>query len=482
MANLQISFPNYFVDVDGIPVRVDIRDVELDLLKTEYVQFGDSTYISLDPGIYVVEAELPSGSRMHEVVRLGEDPEPLVMKTQDLSPHENHAWAYMNKNARQVPTRSLNQTQYEGAWVQLWRKEDAWKTVESEFGGSSMWDADGVYYDLESYGGAQVLQVGGPGVPWKCVALPGALSLRVLIRPAAGPEGEVHPLDVIVSTHDTGAEAILSLLDTGAVEDAKVIENAGAAEQMLYQKIANPSGAAIGGYYLLKSGDLDRLHDWTLNLADWIDWMADGPVIRAWHVLKDARLHGKDRAETYAKAREFLLKAVDRGIPVYTEGLRLLRDGINALSQNKDDAEAQAAKAIVDRYTESCDWSAPTTTFLGVRPDQPSPEPVVGEAESMDHLVYLYNVETEELIRQGVLNVGSTVMLKRSEDEPVEVFVEEGGELNLGGTRYKRLQDVARSVGLPDTELYEWESGDTGKSIYEGISHLRHGKFTVYGK
>ena len=482
MANLKINFPNHFVDVEGIPVRVDIRDVELDLLKTEMVPFGSSIQTDVEPGIYVIEAELPSGSRMHEVVRIEGDSAEVEMATQDLSPHEHHAWAYMNKNARQVPTRSLNSSQYEGAWVRLWQKDVTWRTVESEFGGMSAWDGDGVYYDLESFGGPQFLQVGGPGVPWRCVALPGALNIKVLVRPAIGPEGEVHPLDVVVSTHDTAAEAILSLLKTGAVEEARVVENAGAAEQMLYGKIANPSGAAIGGYYLLKMGDLDRLHDWTLNLANWIDWMADGPVIRAWHVLKDARLHGKDKTETRAKARKFLLEAVERGVPIYTEGLRLLRDGLNMLCQDKTDDEAQAAKSVIDKYTESCDWSAPMTTFLGASPDKPSPEPILGEPESLNDLVYLFSVDTEELIRQGVVNVGSTLSLYGGGKKSAAVLVEEGGELNLDGTRFKRFQDVAESLGFPNAEINDWEFEDSGKSLYDGVNPLRHGKLTFYEK
>ena len=482
MANLKINFPSDYPNVSEIPMRVDIRDVELDLLKTDVVHFGDSLETNVEPGIYVIKAELPSGSRMQEVVRVEGTGAEVTMSTAGLSPHEHHAWAYMNKNVRQVSTGTLNSTHYEDAWVRLWRNDGTWQTVESEFGGMSSWDDDGVFYELESWGGPQFLQVGGPGVPWKCVALPGAQNVKVLIRPALGPEGEVHPLDVVVSSYDTQAEAILSLLETGNVVEAKVIENAGAAEQMLYGKMVNPSGAAIGGYYLLKIRDLDRLHNWTENLANWIDWMADGPVIRAWHLLKTARLHGADKADTHSKAREHLLEAVKRGVPTYTEGLRLLRDGLNMLCQDQSDVEALEAKKIIDRYTESCDWSSPMTTFLGARPDEPSPEPVLGEPESLNDLVYLFNVDTKELIRQGVVNVGQTLSFYGGGGVAAVVKVEEGGELNLDGKRFQRFQDVAESVGFPNAGIYEWELEETGKSLYDGINPLRHGKLTTYEK
>ena len=189
MANLKINFPSDYPNVSEIPMRVDIRDVELDLLKTDVVHFGDSLETNVEPGIYVIKAELPSGSRMQEVVRVEGTGAEVTMSTAGLSPHEHHAWAYMNKNVRQVSTGTLNSTHYEDAWVRLWRHDGTWQTVESEFGGMSSWDDDGVFYELESWGGPQFLQVGGPGVPWKFVALPGAQNVKVLIRPAIGPEG-----------------------------------------------------------------------------------------------------------------------------------------------------------------------------------------------------------------------------------------------------------------------------------------------------
>ena len=152
------------------------------------------------------------------------------------------------------------------------------------------------------------------------------------------------------------------------------------------------------------------------------------------------------------------------------------------LCQDKTDDEARAAKNEIDKYTESCDWSAPLTTFLGVSPDKPSPEPVLGEPESLNDLVYLFNVDTEEMLRQGVVNVGSTLSLYGGGKKSAVVLVEEGGELNLDGTRFKRFQDVAESLGFPNAEINDWEFEDSGKSLYDGVNPLRHGKLTFYEK
>lgn len=486
MTSLKVHLPNPFQhDVDGVPVRINVRDVTLDHIATLFVPFGSSQDVNVDPGTYVIEAQLPSGQSTQQVVSVNQDQiADVEMQTAKLSPHDYHAWAYLNKSATHQLQRSLQNLVFEGAWVRLWRKDNGahWQTMVSELEDGSTWDDDGVNYRLNAFGGMQMLQVGGPGVPWKFVVLPGAQALRVLIRPANGPTDDVHPLDIVVSTNNTGAEAILSMLNSGAIDEAKAMENAGAAEMMLYSKRVDPTAAAIAGYYLLKSDELQRLHDWTKNLANWIDWMADGAIIHAWFLLKAVRYQGGDPIEAQLKARTLLLEAVERGVPIYTEGLRLLRDGINIMCNDLADTAAREAKAIVDAYTQSCDWSAPLTTFLGSEPDKPSPQPMTGKPESLTDLVFLYNVDTEELVRQGIVSVGSTLTLDRLADVPLEVLVEEGGELNLNGNRFKRLQEVADSVGLPETLQYDWQSSDSGESMSEEMANLRHGRFRVLEK
>lgn len=484
MTGIRINMPDHYMHVSDVPVRIEVRDAALNLVETTWVPFGQATEVDVPPGFYVVEAELPSGRRMQEALQVSESEMASVdMDTGDLSPHEFHAWAYLTRDMTRAPVTSLSDAIFEGAWMRLWHKDtDEWQTVSTELGGGSTWDGDGVNYEFESYGGTQFLQVGGPTVPWKLIALPGSQDFRVLIRPTPGPIDEVHPLDVTVATHNAGAEAILSLLTSGAIERAKQLENAGAAEMMLYGKIADPSAAAIGGYYLLKTGDLDRLHNWTENLANWIDWMADGPVIRAWHVLKDAQATGTDKNAARKTARDYFLGAVERGIPIYTEGLRLLRDGLNILSYDRDDAEVQTAKTQVDLYAQACDWSAPTTTFLGAAPGLPSPEPIYGKPESLQDTAFLFEVDTPELIRQGILSEGATLSLAREDGPQVEVSVEADGQLNLDGKLYKSLKDVASSVGIASALQQDWQNNDTGASIYQGLEFLRHGKMSQYEK
>lgn len=142
------------------------------------------------------------------------------------------------------------------------------------------------------------------------------------------------------------------------------------AEDLLFEKIQDPASAAIGGYFLLLASDLDRLHDWTKNLSEWFKFFPDGAVIRAWHSM---RLSPPD----FETARDQLIEAVHRGLPVYTVGLRLLADGLALCSariverEGKHDSDVARALDIIASYAAAADWASATTSFYGMKPDRP---------------------------------------------------------------------------------------------------------------
>ena len=74
-------------------------------------------------------------------------------------------------------------------------------------------------------------------------------------------------------------------------------------------------GAALGGYALLRSGQVDRLHHWPRNLADSFPWLPDGAVIAG----EEAALEGD-----HATAIGFVCDAARRGLPVFATGFSLL--------------------------------------------------------------------------------------------------------------------------------------------------------------
>lgn len=173
----------------------------------------------------------------------------------------------------------------------------------------------------------------------------------------------------------------------GSFEAARVTsEDALAeAELMLQEKRRNPIGAAIGGYYLLRVGALNRLHDWPNNLANWFEWLPDGAVVHAWQLLREP-----DEAKN-SQARRRLVQAAERGLPVYTEGVRLLIDGLelfayDAVAHDERDEAVEQALQNIRRYAAAMDWNQQLTTFYGADPEKPSLKPVMGMATSKEEV------------------------------------------------------------------------------------------------
>ncbi|MCU7891557.1 MAG: hypothetical protein KZQ78_08040 [Candidatus Thiodiazotropha sp. (ex Ustalcina ferruginea)] len=104
-------------------------------------------------------------------------------------------------------------------------------------------------------------------------------------------------------------ELVSDYMQTGALQEAAALMED--AEQLLWGKMSNPIAAALGGYALLRLGDLDRLHNWPMNLASWFEWLPDGAVIAG-----ELAARRKD----HPSAANFMLLAVKRGLPLFSEG------------------------------------------------------------------------------------------------------------------------------------------------------------------
>lgn len=101
-------------------------------------------------------------------------------------------------------------------------------------------------------------------------------------------------------------------------------------------------------YLLLRLRRFDLMKDWTRNLANWFEAMPDGAVLWAMQSL----LEHKDRDA----ARRYLAIAIQRGLPVYTEGLRLLVDLLSRLEPRDS-----ALWARVAELSGEVIWNSPLT-------------------------------------------------------------------------------------------------------------------------
>lgn len=109
------------------------------------------------------------------------------------------------------------------------------------------------------------------------------------------------------------ASSVLNFFSTGSYDFA--INMVGQAEHMLYSKIQNPIEAALGGYALLRIGDIERMHNWPKNLCNWFPYLADGAIIAA--ELELIKNNEDD-------ALDLFLEAGERGLPIFKEGLAIL--------------------------------------------------------------------------------------------------------------------------------------------------------------
>jgi NTE family protein len=94
-------------------------------------------------------------------------------------------------------------------------------------------------------------------------------------------------------------------------------------------------------------------------------------VIQGWRTLQAGEQGAQD-------AKQSLLTAAARGVPMYTQGLRMLIDGLQLLAGAGGSDEIHAALEKARKYGDAADWSRPTTTFLGASPQSPSLKPTKG--------------------------------------------------------------------------------------------------------
>ena len=373
-ASILVNVTMFGQGSEQIPKYVQVFDNTLTAIRSFWIQERSFAIDELDEGIYIIRLTLSSGVQKTSTLQLksGERKQ-LSIDISNNSPHESHEWAYFTKkfssdafrdtNLKMMPYDISKQKLISG---KLWHCQyNFWTSDPLPQMMNQVIQEDGNTYDLSTEARVTVLEISGDDMPNLFTSLPPASNVKCLVKLSDCNDQQVHPIDVTVSTDNKKSETLLTLLTTGAIRQAQSLE----AEELLYSKMENPIAAAIGGYYLLKVGELKRLHDWANNLANWFSWMPDGAIIHAWQMMSEPNM-----TDALARRiRERLLEAHRRGLPIYTEGLRLLHDGLSQLwyyFKNNDD-EIKTALSQVSKYVEVADWSQETTTFIGISPDQP---------------------------------------------------------------------------------------------------------------
>lgn len=164
-------------------------------------------------------------------------------------------------------------------------------------------------------------------IPWERISRTGSGRIEALVRrlPTETASRDFNTLNrVSVTVQDTIVSTLISYLGTGRLQYAAML--LGEAHDLLLGKRLNPIAAAAGGYVLMYHLNSDAHPDWLGwigNLADWFEWLPDGAILNGWRILNST-----ESDDTVDRAGEEFLRAVRRGLPIFSHGVSLLRDGL----------------------------------------------------------------------------------------------------------------------------------------------------------
>jgi hypothetical protein len=412
MALITAQFGYPAGDSDGALVPVEVSDDKAQIIYRQAVPLGASAVLSFDfqPGRYLVRANLPSGEIAASTVDLTNAPNATaLLRSAKRSPRESLGWAYYLQRTpapskvarlRNPPTQSIPQLESmvmddvlkesptakfwqhgTPGWTQLSVPDGSYSTglftmasydrsVSNQEPGAQLFIEIQSQLDWQANLGQLWIQVES-GNHSRFVAVPPTSIMRIYILDAVPNSEWDAPFRVLVGSGSATLQSLVGFLASGDFDSARSVgtEWFAVAENMSREKLEDAVSAAVAGYFLLGAGEHARLHDWTRNLADWITWLPDGPIIRAFHVLSQ-------KTPDLVEVRGRLLQAVQRGLPLYTQGLRMLFDGLNMMNAQASgqDAELQRALETIRPYAATARWSSPVTSFSAVEPANPQLE------------------------------------------------------------------------------------------------------------
>lgn len=162
-----------------------------------------------------------------------------------------------------------------------------------------------------------------------------ASSLTLLPDPETGLDPQAPPFLAMWESGHKTADALFAYVQRGALDLAREAAPAliDQAESLLADKGANPIHATIAAYTLLTIGDTAH-GSWMANLASLFPFLPDGAIIYGWHLIHTGQAE-QAPAQFHA--------ALSSGLPIYTAGVRLLRDGLNFVAGiHRDNAQLRA--------------------------------------------------------------------------------------------------------------------------------------------
>ncbi|MET9384785.1 hypothetical protein ABZY09_27885 [Streptomyces sp. NPDC002928] len=337
------------------------------------------------PGPYVVSATLPSGVVLSKDAEATEGADtPVTLRTAP-SPYESHSWQYLMGNiepygayhdGEKIPV-PRSQGSRSGVWDKgglippghaVWigdPKPTSWhftsmltlaespgrqpvalgiaRSAPHSVASLELGDSAARLYRFGPHGPVdeqgkptlggptghrQFLVVSLAGTEY-LVTLPApwdSAQIEVLVNERQSPTGSA----VSVTVRDGRVGPALAYMARGAFDAAAALVRD--TEELLYGTMENTL-AAVAGAYILVGSELterpQRWDPWLDQLREGFDWLSDGSVLWAMRHLRRAHTEKEHLA-----ARDALIEACDRGVPLFTLGLSRL---VHGLSEFPDD-------------------------------------------------------------------------------------------------------------------------------------------------
>ncbi|WP_131812444.1 hypothetical protein [Mycobacterium mantenii] len=391
-------------------------------VPSQLLTAGNRTELEVPPGTYLIRAALPSGQYRTATAHLSADetinidltaPKQIPSLAESLPERAYDPGGFADRFSEITPPlqwrlermlRSVQPSQMseylsalslnrikrwrslsdEHLWVRRWQastskpRELDPEMIERRYGRPVIRITADRDNDSQLDGVDDCIQFGGMHTIWRVVQLPPARNVTMTLLPASGRVEVDDRVTFRVVGQSPLATAMLGYLCTGQLDYASVI-----APRLIDQALSNRSHSAfedvlVASYYALRTG---QSAPWIADIPRELPALADSAIIKAWDMI-----NGRERPDRDS-VRNLLLSAAEMPPPRYTEGLRLLYQGLQLLGQPgpdlalprpSEDPDLRASLCRIKRYAEACDWSAPYTTYWADRPDNPTLETYTG--------------------------------------------------------------------------------------------------------
>jgi small subunit ribosomal protein S5 len=331
-------------------------------------------------------------------------------------------------------------SEFPGTWQRLWTySEKSWQVQDwpSEYKPSK--NKGTISYELRVPSDICYLQIGGDKIARRLISLPPSARIKVLIYSTHGKNNPDNDLAMSVVSDSSRSETLLSYMEAGLFDAAKIIVDEIFKEKSISLLLDDPLLGSIVGYYLLQVETSSNYFDWVDEFVGKYEWLPDALVIKAWKSLRTLGNSNK------GLIRQNILDSLQRGVPIYTKGLKLLTEGLelfkgDALSRDQTDSEVENALQDIRKYYTASDWFQPLTTFYGDSPQSPSLKLLTGSPERREGLIWL----TPEIAKPTQGNLVELIEKREGQDQQPR-----GNSENKNNTKKENIKPTQSNLVEP---------------------------------